>query len=229
MRTLGLVGGSSWVSTIEYYRFINEGVNKGLGGSNYAQCVIHSFNFADLVAFNATLDWDGLYRVVEPAAQNLIRSGAQAIVLCANTMHVVADQLEPRLKVPLIHIAEATAEEIKRAGLERVALLGTRYTMELDFFKDRLKRRKLSVATPDEKERTFINDSIFKELTRGVCTPESKQGFLEIMGRMAKQGAQGFILGCTEIPLLIKPGDFPAPMFDTTAIHAAAAVRFALE
>ena len=229
MKTIGLVGGASWVSTIDYYKYINEGVNRGLGGSNFAQCVIHSFNFADLVAFNARLDWDGLFNVVEPAALNLVRAGAEAIVLCANTMHVVADRLEPKIRVPLIHIAEATADDIQKQGLERVALLGTRYTMELDFFKERLTRRKLSVATPNEQERTFINDSIFKELTKGIVTAEARQRYVDIMGRMAKEGAQGFILGCTEIPLLIKAKDFPAPLFDTTAIHAAAAVRFALQ
>ena len=143
-------------------------------------------------------------------------------------MHVVADKLEPRLKAPIIHIAEATADEIQRAGIDRVALLGTRYTMEPAFFKDRLKRRKLSVATPNDAERAFINESIFSELTRGVIKPATKQRYLDAMGRLAKDGAQGFILGWTEIPLLIKPGDFAAPLFDTTAIHATAAVRFAL-
>lgn len=228
-RVLGLVGGASWVSTIEYYRLINEGVNKVLGGSNYAQLVMHSFNFADLVAFNAKRDWDGLLNAVRPAAQNLIKSGAKAIVLCANTLHLTADKLARDINVPIIHIAEATADEIQKAGVERVALLGTRYTMEMDFFRERLERRKLSVAIPDEPERTFVHDSIFTELVKGVLKPETKQRYLDLMGGMARQGTQGFILGCTEIPLLIKPADMAAPMFDTTALHAAAAVRFALD
>ena len=226
-RTLGLVGGTSWISTIDYYRLINEGVTARLGGNQSASCVIHSFNYGDIQALTFRKDWDGVLNVVGAAAANLVRSGAEGIVLCANTMHVIADGLAERIDVPIIHIVDATADRIAATGLDRVALLGTRFTMEMDFFKDRLARRGISVSIPNDADRDFIHASIFGELASGAFTPPTKQRYLDIIGKLGAGGAQGAILGCTEIPIVIKAGDTALPLFDTTAIHAEAAVRFA--
>ena len=228
-RTLGLVGGTSWVSTMDYYRLINEGVNAKLGGNQFAKCVIHSFNYADIQALTFREDWAGVLAVVGAAADNLVRSGAQGIVLCANTMHLIADDLAQRLDVPIIHIVDATAARIKAAGLRQVALLGTRYTMEKGFFKDRLAARGVGVMIPDDADREFIHGSIFGDLSAGIVRPEVKRRNLDIIAALAQRGAEGAILGCTEIPLVVKPGDTNTPTFDTTAIHAEAAVSFALE
>lgn len=227
-RTLGLVGGTSWVSTMDYYRLINEGVNAKLGGNQFARCVIHSFNYADIQALAFREDWTGVLDLVGPAADNLVHSGAEGIVLCANTMHIIADGLAERLDVPIIHIVDATAERVNAAGLGCVALLGTKYTMEMGFFKDRLGVRGVSVMTPDAADREFIQSSIFSDLSAGIVRPEVKRRYLDIIAGLAARGAEGAILGCTEIPLVVKPEDTGTPTFDTTAIHAEAAVSFAL-
>jgi aspartate racemase len=226
-RMLGLVGGTSWVSTMDYYRFINEGVNARLGGANFARCVIHSFNYADIQALTFRRDWAGVLDLVGAAVDNLVRSGAEGIVLCANTMHVIADGLAERIDVPVIHIVDATADRILADGIDRVALLCTRFTMEMDFFKDRLASRGISVIIPDDAEREFIHASIFGDLSAGVVTAETKGRYLEILDALAGRGARGAILGCTEIPLVVKPGEASLPTYDTTAIHAEAAVEFA--
>jgi aspartate racemase len=226
-RTLGLVGGTSWVSTIDYYRFINEGVNAKLGGNHFARCVIHSFSYADIQTLTFKRDWDGVFGLIAPAAHNLVRSGAEGIVLCANTMHVIADRLAADISVPIIHIVDNTADAIVAKGIDRVLLLGTRFTMEMDFFRDRLRTRGLTAVIPDDADREFIHGSIFGELGRGIVTAPTKQRYLDIIGRFGAQGVQGAILGCTEIPLVVKPGDTSLPTFDTTAIHATAAVAFA--
>lgn len=227
-RTLGLIGGTSWVSTMDYYRLINEGVNAKLGGNQFAKCVIHSFNYADIQALTFREDWAGVLALVGAAADNLVRSGAQGIVLCANTMHLIADDLAQRLDVPIIHIVDATAARIKAAGLRQVALLGTKYTMEKGFFKDRLAARGVGVMIPDDADRDFIHGSIFGDLSAGIVRPEVKRRYLDIIAALAQRGAEGAILGCTEIPLVVKPEDTGTPTFDTTAIHAEAAVAFAL-
>jgi aspartate racemase len=226
-RTLGLVGGTSWVSTVDYYRLINEGVNAKLGGNHFATCIIHSFNYGAIQELTFRRDWNGVLEVVSAATADLVRSGAEGIVLCANTMHIIADGLAKRIGVPIIHIVDATADRITAAGLDRVALLGTRFTMEMDFFKDRLDRRGINVTIPRDADREFIHTSIFGELGRGLFTTPTKQRYLDIIGTLSAEGAQGAILGCTEIPMLIKPEDTTLPLFDTTAIHAAAAVKFA--
>lgn len=225
---LGLVGGTSWVSTIDYYRLINEGVSARLGGSQAARCVIHSFNFADIIELTKRHDWDAILDLVSEASVNLRKSGADAIVLCANTMHIIADRLEERVRLPLIHIVDATASEIRRAGIERVSLLGTRYTMELPFFKDRLAWHGISSVVPEPADREFIHDSIFSELGKNIIRDETRARYLSIIDSLAKQGAKGSILGCTEIPLLIKQEHTTVPVFDTTALHARAAVDFAV-
>jgi aspartate racemase len=228
MKTLGLLGGTTYLSTIDYYRMINEGVHARRGGDEYARCILHSFNFAEMVEFNKRRDWDGLLEVIVPAAENLKAAGAEGLLLCANTLHVIADRLEKRVKLPLIHIVDATAAEIRRNGLDRVSLLGTRYTMELSFFRDRLAWHGISSVIPDEADRDFIHRSIFDELGKNILRDETRRRYLRIIDALGIQGAQGSILGCTEIPLLIKQNDVTVPVFDTTALHSRAAVDFAL-
>ena len=228
MKTLGLMGGMSWVSTIDYYKLLNEGVNTRLGGNSAAQLAMYSVNFAEIAEIVAAGDWDRFLVLATRACTALEASGADAIMLCANTAHIVADRLQPRLKVPLIHLVDSVAAEIKRAGLDRVSLLGTRITMEADFFRDRLKASGITATTPGKADRDWIHSTIFNELGKNIFLPATKQRYLDIIGGLAKDGAQGAILGCTEIPLIIKPDDLSAPSFDTTAIHANAAVDFAL-
>lgn len=229
MKTLGLIGGITWLSTVEYYRQINEGVNARLGGLESARCIIYSLNFADVAAINQAQDWDAALELVGDAAMHLKRAGAQGLVVCANTMHVIADRLEDRVGIPLIHIVDATAREIRRAGIERVSLLGTKYTMELPFFRDRLAWHGITAVVPRDDEREFIHRTIFAELAKNQILPETRDRYLAIIDRMASQeGARGAILGCTEIPLLIRQSDAAIPVYDTTSLHAAAAVDFAL-
>jgi len=228
VKTLGLIGGSSWVSTIEYYRLINEGVNGRLGASQYARCIIYSFNLADILALMARQDWDGLLELCAGACEGLQHAGADAFVLCASTLHVVADPLSGRINRPLVHIADATAAAVRQEGLDRVGLLGTRFTMELDFFRERLARQRIDTIIPDDSQRAFIHETISSELGKGIFTAATKSRFVEIIADLGGRGAQGAVLGCTEIPMLVKAGDTELPLFDTTAIHAAAAVNFAV-
>jgi aspartate racemase len=229
MKILGLIGGTSWVSTIDYYRLINQGINAKLGDLNFAECIIYSFNYQDIKRNNDANDWDRTLAMMTAAGLNLKNSGATAIVLCANTMHKIADQLEQNIQLPVIHIATATADVVKSKGIKKIGLLGTRFTMEQDFFRDKLTEKGIEVIIPDEKDRDFIHYSIFEELGRNVLKPGTKQFYLEVMHKLAGQGAEGVILGCTEIPLLISPSDIDIPLFDTAEIHSAAAVAFALE
>lgn len=229
MKTLGLIGGTSWLSTAVYYRLINEGVNERLGGVHSARCIIQSLDFAEVAAINERRDWDALLGVLGDAGKALAQIGAEGLVLCANTIHVVADRLEPLIGIPIIHIVDATAKEIRRIGIERVGLLGTAPTMELPFFKDRLAWHGITAVVPKADEREFIHRTIGTELTRNIIRPETRDRYLAIMDRMAREdGARGAILGCTEIPLLIRQADSPLPVFDTTALHARAAVEFAV-
>jgi aspartate racemase len=228
MKTLGLIGGTSWVSTADYYRYLNEEINSRLGGNEYARCIIYSFNYGDIQRLTVRQDWDAVFQVVLPAATGLRAAGAEGIVLCANTMHLIADRLQKRLDVPIIHIVDATAADIGRQGLDVVALLGTRFTMEMDFFKERLTRHGIRAVIPGDADREFIHTTIFGELGKGLCRPETKQRYLDIIDTLAATGAQGAILGCTEIPLLLNQSDCPIPVFDTTRLHARAAAAFAL-
>lgn len=228
MKKLGLIGGISWVSTAEYYKLINEGVNAALGGMNFAECLIYSFNYADIKKNNDANDWNATLRMVTEAARHLKAGGAEAIVLCANTMHLIAGELEQAIRLPVVHIATATAEAIKRQQLKKVGLLGTTFTMELDFFKTKLTRQDIETVIPDAEDRDFLQHTIYYELGKGICTEETKQRYLSIINKLVAAGAEGIILGCTEIPLLIKQEDSTVPLFDTAAIHTAAAVTFAL-
>jgi aspartate racemase len=229
MRMLGLIGGTSWVSTIEYYRLLNQGINARLGGSQFARCIIHSFNFADILELNTRQDWDALLDLVGDASEKLRDSGAEGLVLCANTLHVIAERLEDRVGVPVVHIVDATAAGIRRAGIDRVSLLGTRFTMDLSFFRDRLAWHGITAITPDAVDREFIHTTIFSELGRNIFRPETRERYVSIIDSLAARGAAGAILGCTEIPLLIRQDDTRTPLFDTTALHVSAAVDFSLE
>ncbi len=228
MRKIGLIGGISWVSTADYYKYINVGVNARLGGLNYAECVVYSFNYAEIKMNNDAQNWEKTLKMISEASEHLKSAGAEAIVLCANTMHLIADKLQERIKLPVIHIASATAVEIKKQHLKKVALLGTKFTMEMNFFTDKLKEQNIDFIIPDEEDRAFIHANIFEELGRGLLLPESKKQYIDIISKLKEQGAEGVILGCTEIPLLVKQEDVAIPIFDTTLIHANAAVDFML-
>ena len=226
MKKIGLIGGISWVSTVDYYTFINKGVNERLGGLNFAECLIYSFNYAEIKKNNDANDWDKTLSMLTQACLHLKNGGAEAILLCANTMHLIADRLQENVQLPVIHIAEATAMEIEKKKIKKVALLGTKFTMELDFFRSKLSAKNIEAIIPEEKDRAFIHYTIFEELGRGLIREETKAEYLRIINTLIAQGAEGVILGCTEIPLLIKPEDVAVPVFDTTMIHSQAAVDF---
>jgi aspartate racemase len=229
MKTLGLIGGTSWVSTVDYYKLINQGINEQLGGHNYARCMIYSFNFADIKKNNDVHDWEANFTLAAVACDHLKRSGANGIILCSNLMHMFADRLEQRTNLPVIHIATATIGQIKKNRLKKVGLLGTKPTMEFDFFTSKLSKENIIPIIPNEEDRGFIHASIFEELSKGILKPETKTRYITIINTLVSQGAEGIILGCTEIPLLIQQQDCPVPVFDTTVIHARAAVEFALK
>lgn len=228
MKKLGLIGGISWVSTIDYYRLINEGINEKLGGLNFAECIIYSFNYAEIKKNNDSNDWDNTLQMLSAAGRHLKNAGAAAIVLCANTMHLIADKLEEEIELPVIHIATATASEIKKTKIKKVGLLGTKFTMEYDFFKSKLTAQNIETIIPENDDRDFIHNTIFNELGSGILLNKTKERYLNIIHKLMDAGAEGIILGCTEIPLLIKPEDITVSLFNTAEIHSAAAVKFAL-
>jgi len=228
MKILGLIGGTSWVSTQDYYKLINEGVNEKLGELNFAECMIYSFNYQDIKRNNDANAWDKNLEMISTAGLKLQNSGAKGIVLCANTMHLIADQLQEQIDIPVIHIATATADDIKAKGLKKVGMLGTRFTMERDFFRSKLEEKGIEMIIPEDDDRGFIHYTIFEELGRGIFTAETKQRYLATMDKLIAAGAEGIIAGCTEIPLLIKQDEVNFPLFDTLALHAKAAVEFAL-
>ncbi|MEZ4668507.1 MAG: aspartate/glutamate racemase family protein [Anaerolineae bacterium] len=229
MKTIGLLGGMSWESSVEYYRIINEEVKRRLGGLHSAQCLLWSFDFAEIEALQMAGDWDSAARRMVEAAQSLERGGAQAIVICTNTMHKLAPQVQAAIAIPILHIADATARKIKLDGQQTIGLLGTRFTMEQDFYKGRLVDQfGLNVLTPDAAGRTKVHDVIYDELCLGDIRDTSRRDYLHIMDDLAAQGAQGIILGCTEITLLVKPEHTTIPLYDTTTLHALAAVDWAL-
>jgi len=230
MKTLGLIGGMTWHSTVDYYRLINKGVHESLGGSHSAELLLLSIDFEPVEEMQGRGDWAGMGRLMASWAKRLESAGAEALLICTNTMHRLAGDVEQAVKVPLIHIADATAVAVKEAGIGTVALLGTRYTMELDFYRGRLeKEHGLKVLVPDEPGRTLVHDIIYCELGRGIVREESRRAYVDVIGALKERGAEGVILGCTEIPLLIKAWDSPVPVFDTTALHAAATVVFPLK
>ncbi len=228
MKTIGLIGGMSWESTQTYYRLVNQLVRERLGGLHSARLVLYSVDFAEIEALQQRGDWAATAQILEAAARALETAGADFLVLCTNTMHRVAPQIEQAVKIPLLHIADATARELHRQGVTRVGLLGTRFTMEQAFYRERLEAQGIRVLTPDEAQRERVHAVIYAELCRGDIRAESKAAYLDIVSSLAERGAQGVILGCTEIGLLIQGDDTDVSLFDTTAIHAEQAVEAAL-
>lgn len=229
MKTIGLLGGMSWESTIPYYRLINEGIKQQLGGLHSASLLLHSVDFHEIEACQSRGEWDKAGDILAQAAIGLQQAGAEGIVLCTNTMHKVAEAIESRCSLPFLHIADATGRVISAQGMRRVALLGTRYTMEQDFYRGRLEQQfAIECLIPDADARATINQVIFDELCLGQFTEASRQYYVEVIEALATQGAEGVIFGCTEIGLLVPVERSPIPVFDTAAIHAADAVTFML-
>lgn len=219
----------SWESSIEYERLLNQGVRARLGGTASADLVVRSYNFAEIEALQEAGDWDAAGALLAADARALEAAGAQLVLLCTNTMHRVAPAIEAALSVPFLHIADATAVAIERAGVRCVALFGTRYTMEQPFYRERLEARGLEVIVPDEADRTRVHEVIYGELVRGVIDPGSRAAYLDIVGRLLDRGAEGVIAGCTEIELLVTPADVDVPYFPTTALHVERALELALD
>ena len=229
MKKIGLIGGMSWESTAEYYRIMNQEVKRRLGGSHSAEIIMYSVDFEPIHRLQFSGQWDKLAEMLSDIARKLEGAGADFIVIATNTMHKVAPQIEKSISIPLLHIADATAEKIKEKGLSRVGLLGTKFTMEMDFYRKRLlEKHGIEVIVPEKEERSYINDAIYNELVLGIIKEETRNNFKRIIKGLAEKGAQGIILGCTEIPLLIKQKDVELPIFDTTEIHAGKAVDLAL-
>jgi len=228
MKTLGLIGGTGWVSSIDYYRLINLEINKRLGGLQAAKLILYSINYGEIDAFNQKDDLESVYGLIKNAAVKLKSSGADGLVLCANTTHMFAERLQQEIKLPLIHIGEAAARAINDRGFQKVALLGTKFTMEMDFYKAKLNKYGIEMMVPAKDDRVFIHRAIMDELLKNDFRPKTKAKFLDIISNLIDVGAQGIVLGCTEIPLLVKPEDIDVPLFNTTEIHALAAVEFAL-
>ena len=229
MRTIGLIGGMSWESSALYYRLVNEGVRDALGGQHSARLVMVSLDFADIARLQHDGDWPALEREMVAAARTLERAGAQAIVLCTNTMHLLAPAMEEATAIPLLHIADAAGEALAAAGIVHAGLLGTAFTMEQAFYRDRLASRwGIETIVPDAADRLTVHRIIYDELVRGVVTDASRLAYRDVMARLVARGSGGIVLGCTEIGLLVDAGDAAVPLFDTTPLHAAAAGRFAL-
>jgi aspartate racemase len=230
VKTIGLIGGMSWESSIEYYRLINELVRERLGGLHSAKSVIYSVDFAEIEALQREGRWEEATRFMVEAARHVERGGADFVLICTNTMHKMADRVQEQIGIPLLHIADATAEKIRAQGLKRVGLLGTRFTMEEDFYRGRLvERHGLEVMIPAAEEREIVHRAIYDELVVGKIIPSSKLKYLHIIHGLVRDGAEGIILGCTEIGLLVGQKDVEVPVFDTALVHAGAAVDYALE
>ena len=229
MKTIGLIGGMSWESTIPYYRQINETIRERMGGLHSARVVLYSVDFHEIEQLQRAGDWDSAGAILAEAARSLEAAGAAFLVLCTNTMHKVASHIEAAVNIPLMHIADPTAVEIKRAGYSTVGLLGTRFTMEQAFYRDRLSEyHGLRVVVPETEDRAVVHRIIYEELCRGIVKPESRSEYRRVMKSLATQGVQAIILGCTEISLLVDQHDSEVPLFDTTAIHARSAAEEAL-
>ena len=228
MKIIGLIGGTSWVSTLEYYRIINENVKEKLGGMHSAHLILYSVDFDEFIIQHKD-EWDEIAKSFSIIGKKLERSGAECLLICANTLHKIADDVQNSINIPLIHIADVTAKNILADGFKKIGLLGTKYTMEENFYKKRLKEKfNIETIIPDEKEREIIHNIIIDELTNDVIKQSSKQEYIKVINNLISKGAEGIILGCTEIPLLIKENDVDIPMYNTTKIHAQSAVEFAL-
>lgn len=229
MKTIGLIGGMSWESTLEYYRIINEAVKEKLGGFHSAEMVLYSVDFAEVEALQHRGEWDRAAVLLTEAARRVEAAGADFALLATNTMHRVFDEIRKGIRIPLLHIADVTGREIQARGLKRIGLLGTRFTMEQEFYKGKLARDfGIDVLIPDEAERRAIHGILYDELCLGAVKDVSREVFRKIIGGLESRGAQGIVLGCTEIPLIVKQKDYALPLFDTTDLHARAAVDLAL-
>lgn len=230
MKTIGLIGGMSWESSQQYYKIINEQVKEVLGGLHSGKIILNSLDFHEVEQLQHRGDWKELTELMITAATSLERAGADMVLICTNTMHLMAPEVKESINIPLIHITDATAKDIKSRNLNKVALLGTKFTMEKEFYKDRLKDDYgIDVITPNSEDREYIHNVIYNELCLGKLLPESKKNFINIINKLIEEGAQGVVLGCTEIPLLIKEGDVTIPVLDTMTLHAKFAVEEALK
>ena len=229
LKTIGLIGGMSWESTVTYYKIINETVKEKLGGLHSAKCILYSVDFQEIEECQANGNWEKSGEILGEAAYNLEKAGADFIVICTNTMHKVVNQIKEKISIPILHIAEMTAEKILEKGLENIALLGTKYTMEQDFYKSKLIEKGINVIIPDKNDIEIINEVIYDELCLGTINSDSKKKFLEIVDKLRSKGAEGIILGCTEIGLLIKNEDTDVPLFDTAIIHAEQAAIYSIK
>lgn len=230
MKTIGLIGGLSWESSAEYYRIINQLVRARLGGHHSAKSVMVSVDFAEVVPLQHALDWEGVHSSMATAAAAVQRAGAAFVAICSCTMNSVADRVQAGLNIPVLHIADATAQEVRNRGISKVGLLGTRFTMEQDYFKGRLAQRHgIDVVVPPDEDRETVHQVIYDELVVGRVEQASRQKYAEIMRRLAERGAEAIVLGCTEIGLLVGDADSPVPTIDTTRVHAEAAVEYALQ
>ncbi|ALZ62114.1 MULTISPECIES: aspartate/glutamate racemase family protein [Bacillus] len=229
MKTIGLIGGMSWESTSEYYRIINEEIKERLGGLHSAKCLINSVDFEEIERCQSSGDWDGAGEILGNAAYSLQKGGADFIIICTNTMHKVVEKIKEKIDIPVLHIADATAKEIKRKDIQKVGLLGTKYTMEQDFYKSRIEEHDIKVIVPSGTNREKVNEVIYTELCLGKIVVQSREYYKRVIEELVQEGAQGIILGCTEIGLLIKQENVSVPIFDTTHIHAIEAVKVALD
>ena len=229
LKTIGLIGGMSWESTVTYYKIINETVKEKLGRLHSAKCILYSVDFQEIEECQANGNWEKSGEILGEAAYNLEKAGADFIVICTNTMHKVVNQVKEKISVPILHIAEMTAEKILEKGLKNIALLGTKYTMEQDFYKSKLIEKGINVIIPDKNDIEIINEVIYDELCLGTINSDSKKKFLEIVDKLRSKGAEGIILGCTEIGLLIKNEDTDVPLFDTAIIHAEQAAMYSIK
>lgn len=229
LKTIGLIGGMSWESTVTYYKIINETVKEKLGGLHSAKCILYSIDFQEIEECQANGNWEKSGEILGEAANNLEKAGADFIVICTNTMHKVINQIKEKISIPILHIAEMTAEKILEKGLKNIALLGTKYTMEQDFYKSKLIEKEINVIIPDKNDIEIINKVIYDELCLGTINSNSKKKFLEIVDKLRSKGAEGIILGCTEIGLLIKNEDTDVPLFDTAVIHAEEAAIYSIK
>ncbi|MFC2294205.1 MAG: aspartate/glutamate racemase family protein [Leptotrichia hongkongensis] len=229
MKTIGLIGGMSWESTVTYYKIINETVKEKLGGLHSAKCILYSVDFQEIEECQANGNWEKSGEILGEAANNLEKAGADFIVICTNTMHKVVNQIKEKISIPILHIAEMTAEKILEKGLKNIALLGTKYTMEQDFYKSKLIEKGINVIIPDKNDIEIINEVIYDEICLGIINSNSKKKFLEIVDKLRNKGAEGIILGCTEIGLLIKNEDTDVPLFDTAIIHAEQAAIYSIK
>jgi aspartate racemase len=230
MKTMGMIGGMSWESTLEYYRIVNETVKIKLGGFHSAKCILYSVDFEEVEKLQHLGDWDELTRLMMDAARRLEGAGADFVIICTNTMHKMADEVQGVIRIPILHIVDVTAEAIRANGEKRIGLLGTKFTMEQEFYKGRLRDKYgLEILIPGEEDRQVVHDILYSELCLGEIKELSKNKFKSIIQNLVERGAQSVILGCTEIPLIVSQDDYDIPVYDTTALHARAAVDFALQ